>query len=138
MNPEQINLYGDPDQFKAAGKNPEELEKEAKEEILKNKIRNFVDQNSQVLTGIMKKEGKLGAFEINKFERQFSEIEDEKDDLLIRKFFAKALKEKGYKLSGAVNRAEIENEDGGWSEFARKKGKRDRLSNRQNTNELRR
>lgn len=108
MSYEQINLYDDKEQFKAAGKTPEELEKDAKDEILKNKIGDFINENKKVIDGIIKIKRELGALDIHDLARRFVGNVSDEEVSSTRTLFAKILVEKGYKLNAAVIRVEIE------------------------------
>lgn len=127
MKSEQIGLYGNLEQFKVTGKTPEDLEKEAEDEILERKVMEaalekkndelrvgkFIDDNEDyILKEIIAKKGEIGLLDIDGglIKRFSAEAKDEEINLL-RKLFAKALLAKGYKLSGFLMSTEIKGKD---------------------------
>lgn len=127
MKLEQIGLYGDLEQFKATGKNPEELEKDAKDEILERKameatsekkndelrVGKFIDDNEDyIIKEIIARKGEIGLLDIDDglIKKFAAEAGDEEKNLL-RTLFAKNLLARGYKLSGFLMSTEIKGKD---------------------------
>lgn len=113
MKNEQLNLYGgDRERFRAVEKTPEELEEETKENILINKIVEFVDEKKSDIRKIISEEGKLSGLHIHRLAKEFTgDVQDDKF-IFIKKILAKTLLDKEYKLSPAVVRSEVEGKDG--------------------------
>lgn len=127
MNYEQINLYGNKECFKATGKNLEELEKDAKNEILKNKISNFIDKNKKNIDKIIKMEGELGALNIHELARRFTGNAGDEEISSAGTLFARILAKGGYKLNSAVIRAEIKGKDGSLLEKKARTGQKKQI-----------
>ncbi|MFA4817811.1 MAG: hypothetical protein WC608_03790 [Parcubacteria group bacterium] len=110
MKNEQLNLYGGGmEQFKKTGKTPEDLEKEAKKDILKNKVAAFVDEkeNRKAIT----KSTQLGGLEIYNLAKEFTRGVEDENFPEIKKILAMDLLRRKYRLSDAVMRVEIGGEN---------------------------
>jgi len=124
MKNEQFNLYGaDKEQFKQTGKMPEELEKEAAENTLINKIIQFVEDKENELKKISDKEGKLGGRHIHELAKEFNKGAEGEELIAIKKILAKTLQVKGYELKDSVLSVEIDEKDLDWLK-ERKEAKR--------------
>lgn len=92
-----MNLYGD--------------DTGREKDILKNKAAVFVEAKKKKIKDIVSKEGQVGALELHSLAEEFAGgAEDENLDNL-KKMLATALLERGYRLSSAVMRVEIRQED---------------------------
>jgi hypothetical protein len=109
MKNEQLNLYGSPDKFEVRGKTPEDLEREASEDILKNKISAFIDEQESKKK--LRKNARMGSLEIHNLAVEFAGGAESENLPKIKKILATNLLRREYDLSEAVIRVEIGDEN---------------------------
>jgi hypothetical protein len=106
MKYEQLNLYGDDaERFKVQGKKTEELEMEARESSLENRINKFIDDKEK--TKIIIKENKLGINQILHLVDEFLGDNKEDNPYSVKKMLIEKLLKKEYKLSSLVTDSEV-------------------------------